>query len=93
MIVSFDDRSTWDLYHGIASSRARRFPAGIVPAALRALDRLNAGMSPLDLAGPGAGPRTVADPSLHEIAIGDGWRVTFRWQGRDVHGVQLTDAP
>ncbi len=52
MIVSFGNRATSDLFHGIASSRARRLPSQIKEAALYKLDVLNAAQSLEDLKSP-----------------------------------------
>jgi proteic killer suppression protein len=52
MIVSFSDRATEDLFHGVRSNRVRRFPPNIVEAALQKLDILNAAHSLEDLRSP-----------------------------------------
>lgn len=86
MIASFADRATEDLYHGRPTSRARRFPADIVAAALVKLDSLNAAASMLDLRSP-PGNRL----EVHSIRVNDQWRLVFRWQGNDAQDVRLTD--
>ena len=94
MIASFADRATEDLYHGRPTSRARRFPADIVAAALVKLDSLNAAASMLDLRSP-PGNRLEAlrgdMKGLHSIRVNDQWRLVFRWQGNDAQDVRLTD--
>ena len=52
MIVSFGDRATEDLFHGVRSNRVRRVPANIVEAALVKLDVLNAAHVLEDLRSP-----------------------------------------
>ena len=94
MITSFADRATEDLYHGRPTSRARRFPADIVAAALVKLDSLNAAASMLDLRSP-PGNRLEAlrgdMKGLHSNGVNDQWRLVFRWQGNDAQDVRLTD--
>ena len=94
MITSFADRATEGLYHGRPTSRARRFPADIVAAALVKLDSLNAAASMLDLRSP-PGNRLEALrgdlKGLDSIRVNDQWRLVFRWQGNDAQDVRLTD--
>ena len=52
MIVSFGNRATSDLYHGLSSSRIRRLPSQILESALYKLDLLNAAQSLDDLRSP-----------------------------------------
>jgi proteic killer suppression protein len=94
MIASFGDRATEDLYHGRPTSRARRFPRGVVDAALVRLDSLNGAASMLDLRSP---PGNLLEAlkgdlnGLHSIRVNDQWRLVFRWQGGDAHDVRLID--
>ncbi len=94
MIVSFDDRATEDLYHGVASARARRFPRDIIAAALRKLDMLDAAATLADLkAPPGNMLEALQGDSkgLHSVRVNRQWRIVFRWDGGDALDVRLAD--
>ncbi len=63
MIISFADKATEDLYHGVSSARVRRLPQKILESALYKLDILNAAQTLDDLRSPpgnrlGGCPRT-----------------------------------
>ena len=93
MIESFGDRATEELYHGIISARARRFPKDILPAALRKMDMLNAAHNIEDLRVP-PGNRLEAlrgdMKEFHSIRVNDRWRIVFKWRG-GAHDVSLCD--
>lgn len=94
MIVSFGDRRTEDLYHGVRSARARRFPADIQSAALRKLDVVNAAHSLSDLRMLPANRLKALRGELkghHSIRVNDQWRIVFRWSGDAAHEVRLSD--
>ena len=94
MIVSFGDRATEDLYHGRATSRARRFPRDIVGPALVKLDMLNGAAAILDLKSP---PGNRLEPlkgdlkGFHSIRVNDQWRIVFRWENSGAHDARLLD--
>jgi len=94
MILSFGDPATEDLYHGRPTARARRFPASIVPAALRKLDMLARAHALIDLRAP---PGNRLEPlkgdweGFFSIRINDQWRVVFRWEGHDASEVAIVD--
>lgn len=94
MIASFGDMATEDLYHGRKTSRVRRFPESIVPAALRKLDVLRAAHRLHDLRSP-PGNRLEALRGNYEgyysIRVNDQWRLVFRWEGDAAHMVSLID--
>lgn len=94
MIVSFGDRATSDLYHGIYSSRVRRLPTQILEPVLYKLDMLNATESLNDLISP-PGNRLEAlrgdYAGFHSIRINIQWRIVFRWQGSNAHEVKIVD--
>jgi proteic killer suppression protein len=94
MIVSFADRATEDLFHGDATTRARRLPKELARIALRKLDMLNAATDFGDLLVP-PGNRLEALKGelkgLHSIRVNDQWRIVFRWSGTDAHEVRLVD--
>ena len=94
MIVSFGDGATEDLYHGRASSRAKRFPGEVAEAALVKMDMLNAAASMLDLRSPPGNRLEALKGDLngfHSIRVNDQWRLIFRWEGNDAHRVRLAD--
>lgn len=94
MIVSFGDRRTEDLYHGVRSARVRRFPADLVRVAVRKLDMLNAAHALKDLRSPPANRLEALRgdlAGLHSIRVNDQWRIVFRWASDDAHEVRLMD--
>ena len=94
MIVSFRNRATSDLFHGISSSRVRRIPNQIKESALHKLDVLNAAQSLEDLKSP-PGNRLEAlkgdFAGFHSIRVNNQWRIVFRWQDSCAHNVQIID--
>ena len=94
MIVSFGDRATEDLFHGIRSSRVRRFPPNMAKTALKKLDILNAAHSLDDLLIP-PGNRLealIGDlQGFYSIRINNQWRIIFRWQQPQAHEVRIVD--
>lgn len=94
MIVSFDDSATEDLYHGRQTARVKRFPASIIPAALRKLDMLARAYTLNDLrAPPGNRLESLKGDwkGYYSIRINDQWRVVFRWDGHDASKVVIVD--
>lgn len=94
MIVSFGNRATSDLFHGISSGRTRRLPTQIKESAYYKLDVVNAAQSLDDLRSP-PGNRLEALKgdlsSFHSIRINNQWRIAFRWQDSNAHDVQIID--
>ena len=94
MIASFGDQATEDLYHGRRTRRVRAFPPGILPAALRKLDALNAAQALLDLRSPPGNRLEVLRgrwSGFHSIRVNDQWRIVFRWSDSQAHQVRLID--
>ena len=94
MIVSFGDRTTSDLYHGISTSRVRRLPPEIKEPALFKLDVVNAAQSLEDLRSPPGNrlERLSGDlKGFHSIRINTQWRIIFRWHASNTHDVKITD--
>jgi proteic killer suppression protein len=92
-IHSFGDPATEDLYHGRNTSRARRFPQGIVSAALRKMDVINAAHKLEDLGSPPGNHLEALKGNLsgcHSIRINDQWRIMFHWID-GAHDVSLID--
>ncbi|MCB1044647.1 MAG: type II toxin-antitoxin system RelE/ParE family toxin [Acidobacteria bacterium] len=94
MIESFGDRTTSDLFHGIASSRVRRLPPQIRTSALYKLDCINAARALEDLRSP-PGNRLEALKGnyhgFHSIRINQQWRIIFRWEDSSAYDVQIID--
>lgn len=94
MIVSFGDRATSDLYHGVSSRRVRRLPSQILESAVYKLDVLNAAQSLDDLRAP-PGNRLEAlrgdFAGFHSVRINLQWRIVFRWQASNAHDVRVID--
>ncbi len=94
MIVTFGNRTTSDLFHGISNSRVRRLPTQILDSALYKLDILNSAHALKDLQSP-PGNRLEAlhgdDVGFHSIRINNQWRIIFQWQDGNVHDVQIID--
>jgi len=94
VIVSFGNRVTSDLYHGISSGRVRRLQPQIIETALYKLDVLNAAESLDDLRSP-PGNRLEAlkgdFKGFYSIRINVQWRIIFRWQESSAIDVQIID--
>jgi len=94
MIVSFGDKATSDLYHGISSSKARKLLNQVHEVALYKLDVLNAAQILEDLKSP---PGNRLEPlkgdlkGFHSIRINNQWRIVFRWEANAAHDVQIMD--
>ena len=94
MIVSFGNRATSDLFHGISSSRVKRLPNQIKELALYKLDVLNAAYSLDDLRSPPGNRLEVLKgdyAGFHSIRINNQWRIVFRWQDSSAYDVQVID--
>lgn len=94
MIVSFGDKATSDLFHGVSSRRARKLPNQIHELALYKLDVLNASQNLDDLRSP---PGNRLEPlkgdfkGFHSIRINSQRPIVFRWGPNTVHDVQIMD--
>ncbi len=94
MIVSFGDRATEDLFHGVGSNRVKRFPPNILEAAVLKLDVLNAAQSLDDLRSPPGNRLEALRGNLkgfYSIRINNQWRIIFHWQASDAHEVRIVD--
>lgn len=93
MIESFADKTTEQLFHGIASRRSRRLPQGLLATLKRRLDVLNAADSLNDLAripGNHLHPLMGGLNGYWSIRVNKQWRLIFRWN-EGAHDVQLMD--
>ena len=94
MIVSFGDKTTSDLYHGVTNRRVQKIPNQIHESALYKLDVINAAQSLEDLKSP---PGNRLEPlkgdlrGFHSIRINSQWRITFRRESNAAHDVQIMD--
>lgn len=94
MIISFGNRATSDLFHGISSNRVRRLPTQIIETALNKLDVLNAAKSLEDLRSPPGNRLEALRGDLvgfHSIRINNQWRIIFKWEDSNAHDVQTID--
>ncbi|HPD17722.1 MAG TPA: type II toxin-antitoxin system RelE/ParE family toxin [Planctomycetota bacterium] len=94
MIVSFGDRATEDIYHGLSSKRTRRIPAVLWRTARRKLDMLEYAQSlrdPLALPGNRLEALKGGLSGFHSIRINDQWRILFRWHEGAAHKVTIVD--
>ncbi len=94
MIVSFGDKATSDLFHGISSSKVRKLPTRIHELALYKLDVINAAQKLEDLKSP---PGNRLEPlkgglkGFYSIRINNQWRIIFRWRENVAQDVQIMD--
>jgi proteic killer suppression protein len=94
MIESFGDPATEDLFHNRPTRRVRRFPPGVITAALRKLDVLAGAYRLFDLRSPPGNRQEALKGDLegfHSIRVNDQWRIIFRWSANSAHDISLTD--
>ena len=94
MIVSFNDRATADLFHGVSSRHSRSLPTQIKETALYKLDVLNAAQSLKDLRSPPGNRLEALKGDLlgfHSIRINSQWRIIFHWADGNALDVQIVD--
>jgi len=91
VIKSFRNRDTESVFD---RQRVRRWPSGVLRAALRKLLILDAAESLADLRVP-PGKRLELlrgrRQGQHSIRISDQWRICFRWRGGDAFDVEIVD--
>jgi proteic killer suppression protein len=94
MIVSFGDKVTAALFHGVRGKTIRGLPSDVRRVALRKLDALNGARELKDLRSPpGNRLETLCGDlaGLHSIRVNDQWRIVFRWVEGDAHDVSVVD--
>jgi proteic killer suppression protein len=94
MIVSFGDKSTEDLFHGLDSKAARKIPRTILPVILRKFDLLNAAAGIPDLRVPPGNRLEALKGDLagfYSIRINDQYRIIFKMTNDLVSLVKITD--
>ena len=91
MIRDFADKEAEKIWEGTPS---RRLPGDIQKVARRKLRMLNNASSLDDLGIPPANRLEALKgdrKGQHSIRINDQWRICFRWQDGDAHGVEILD--
>jgi proteic killer suppression protein len=94
VIRSFRGRLTRDVYDGVLSKDARRFPQELLPAARIRLDYLNYAASLNDLRSPPGNRLEALKGDLagkHGIRINSQWRIIFRWTSEGPEDVEIVD--
>ncbi|OGX05092.1 MAG: plasmid maintenance system killer protein [Omnitrophica bacterium RIFCSPLOWO2_12_FULL_50_11] len=94
MIISFNSKSTEDLFHGVDSKDARKIPQTIWEVATRKLDMLNAASMLVDLKAPPANRLEALKGTLrgkYSIRINDRYRIVFAFKDGNAHEVEVTD--
>jgi len=94
MIVSFGDKATEDIYHGINSKTARSIPQIIRKIAYRKLDIINAAHDIRDLRIPPANKLEKLKGKLsayYSIRINGQYRIIFQWNNQNAENVMILD--
>ena len=95
MIVSFYDRGTEDVFHGVDSKAARgACPVSLWRIARRKLDQLAHVVELRDLASPPGNRLEVLRgdrAGQHSIRINDQYRVCFLWTDEGPQEVEIAD--
>jgi proteic killer suppression protein len=94
VIRSVTDKTTQDIFDGLASKPSRRLPTELHAKARRLLDLINTAGRLEDLKIP-PGNRLEAlkgnYKGFHSIRINDQWRIVFRWVNGDAEDVEILD--
>ena len=91
MIETFKDRRTRELFEGVGIHRQWR---EIAPRALAQLQMLNAAETVYDLYNPPSNrlEKLSGDRAgFYSIRITSRWRLCFRFEGGNAHGVEIVD--
>jgi proteic killer suppression protein len=91
VIASFRDADTELLWR---TGKSRRIPADIRRTAWKKLAILSAALEPNNLrVPPGNRLEELKKDRIgqYSIRINDQWRICFRWQGGNAHGVEIVD--
>ncbi len=95
MIVSFKDRATEDIFHGIGSRAARRAcPQALWSIAARKLDQLDSVIRCEELKIPPGNrlERLTGDRAgEYSIRINQQYRICFKWGETGPYDVEITD--
>ena len=94
MITSFGNKMTEDIFHGIHSKDAGKFPRNLLSVVHRKLDMINAAQHVNDLRTPPGNRLEALKRDLHgfhSIRINNQYRVIFKMQGSNAEKVQIVD--
>lgn len=94
MIISFGDKATSDLFHGIRSRNSRRIPNQVQEAALYKLDVINSAQLLDDLKSPPGNRLEALKGDLkgfYSIRINNQWRIIFKWVQNNASDIQIVD--
>jgi proteic killer suppression protein len=94
VIASFADRAVEDIFHAVDSKAARTIPKNLWTVTRRKLDMLNAARIIEDLRIPTANRLEKLRGDLagrYSIRINDQFRIVFRFETGQAHGVRIVD--
>jgi proteic killer suppression protein len=94
MLLSFGDKTTEDIFHGMNTRHARSIPQPVWGIASRKLDFINAAGALSDLASPPGNHLEALKGDLsgyHSIRINSQYRIIFQWKGLGAAGVRILD--
>jgi proteic killer suppression protein len=94
VIVSFGDKVTEALYHGIDIKGVRQLPPNILKKARNKMEMLNVAKELIDLQAPPGNRLEALQGNLggyFSIRVNDQWRKVFRWQDGNIYDLKLTD--
>ena len=94
MIVNFKDNAAEDIFNGLRSKQALKYPQTIWSTVQRKLDMLNAAHALSDLSCPPGNRLERLKGRLkgfHSVRINDQFRIVFRWSENNASDVQITD--
>jgi proteic killer suppression protein len=94
MIISFGDKTTENIYHGISNKKTRNIPQDILNVIERKLDSINNAFELIDLKSPPRNRLKKLKGDLKEfysIRANKQFRIIFKWQNHDASEVKITD--
>lgn len=94
MLRTITDKTTQDVYDGVNSRHARKFPKELHGKARRLLDQLNTAPSVEFLRIPPSNRLEKLKGDLAgywSLRINEQWRIIFRWEGSDAFDAEIID--
>ena len=94
MIVSFGDKATENVFHGLSNKKTRKFPQDLLGVIERKLDFIDAAFELVDLKSPPGNKLEKLKGNLkdfHSIRINDQFRIIFMWKDHDAAEVKIID--
>ncbi|MBF0430435.1 MAG: type II toxin-antitoxin system RelE/ParE family toxin [Fibrobacteria bacterium] len=94
MIVSFGNKTTENIFHGVSNKKTRHYPQDIINVIERKLDFIEAAFDIKDLLSPPGNRLEKLKGDLSEfysIRINTQFRIIFKWHNHDAHSVQVID--